>query len=470
MMVAVLAIGISAIWSILGWSGATAKLSGIYNRSMLAERLRGNAYRQAEYGEDFLEGQADAERKFMEIQSVTQSLLSNLRANIQSSEEADHIEGLQETQYEMVWIMNGFFKKSHVDSMGFDRQRAHERLLEIADEVTDDVLALNQYYRSRENENIMAAAKAGKVATIVIGFAAAIAFLQLLAMIFLLRAWFVKPITVMGAATKEISSGNLDVQIATGQGGEWGQLASAIGRMAKSLKISQQRLVAQERLAALGEIAAYTAHNLRNPLAGIRAAAQVSLAESKDLDSDITESFNDIIESVDRLDIWIKRFLEYARPLNLTPEETDLNDLLTQAVLMAQRPYSEDNISLCFSLADNLPHVLVDPALLEQAILALVSNAFDATPSGGSIKIETSCAPGINGNEWVIVNIADSGNGIVPQVRSRLFQPFVTSKDKGTGLGLAQAKKIIDLHGGEIGLNDAEEKGTMAIIRLPLHR
>jgi signal transduction histidine kinase len=300
----------------------------------------------------------------------------------------------------------------------------------------------------------------------VIGSAAVIAIVLLIALIILSQRWLAFPITLVSKATAEISSGNFDTRVPISSNDEWGKLAAAINRMSQTLKVSQHRLLIQERLAALGEIGSYTAHNLRNPLAGIRAAAQVALSEQPAAGTETMETLKDIINAVDRMDDWIKRFLTYARPL--TPEivRHELNGIISQAARLAHKAH-KNKAELSLALDDNIGEVEIDGILIEQVIQVITANAFEALVDGGRVEIQSLLEIGADTHPRAVIIITDNGRGIPPGIQSRLFKPFSSAKEGGTGLGLAQAKKIIDMHGGQIGI-ESLAVGTRVTIRLPL--
>jgi two-component system NtrC family sensor kinase len=310
-----------------------------------------------------------------------------------------------------------------------------------------------------------AAADAGTFAGYVIGITAIMAGIQFIALTFLLQRWLVRPIIMLNDTTRSISEGNLDTRIDLTSKDEWGQLSAAIEKMTSSLKISQQRLRAQERFAALGEIAAYSAHNIRNPLAGIRAATQVMLNELGLADADARQSLKEIMDTIDRVDIWLKRLLEFAKPLELEYSPTDINLLIKEALRLAGRPFEEKNVKVDWCLAPELPVISIDSVLVEQALVAIAANAYEAINDNGKIKIETSI---IEDMESISISISDNGTGVPDHIKPKLFRAFMTSKEGGTGLGLAQARKIVDMHGGEINLESLPEKGTTVSILLPV--
>ncbi|OGC92265.1 MAG: hypothetical protein A2W25_14730 [candidate division Zixibacteria bacterium RBG_16_53_22] len=468
MLAVVLAIGTASVWSILRWSRAAKELSQTYSRVLLAERLRSNMVRQINYGREFIYGDSTGKGDFWSAEEITAQLLKELKNDAANENELDHIRGLEETQYELVWVMRGFFDRGAPPDDQDEREAARNRLREISDEVSDDIAAIIQYYRSMENRNIAGGNRAGTIAMTVIASAAVLAVLQLIAIIYLLQRWLAYPITLVNRATREISRGNLDSQVSIESSDEWGQLALAINEMSKALKNSQQKLLFQERLAALGEIGSYTAHNLRNPLAGIRAAAQVALGEPAGAHPETSDALNEIIRAVDRMDLWIIRFLSYAKPLNLEIDRHDLNQIASQVGTMARRPYA-GKVELRLRLANEPLEAEVDGVLFEQAVHVIAANAFEAMDGNGIVEIETRRHAGHDSEPWGVIAVTDNGVGIPANIQQKLFKPFISSKESGTGLGLAQAKKIVDLHGGSIEI-ESLSPGTKVVIMVPLKR
>jgi signal transduction histidine kinase len=322
---------------------------------------------------------------------------------------------------------------------------------------------LNQYYQGLEKEALAAAARTGNLITYLVGGAALLALVQLLAAAFLLQRWLAGPIAEMGRVTAQISRGDFAARATVAGKDEWGQLASAINRMAEELKGYEQKLRAQERLAALGELASFAAHNIRNPLAGIRAASQVMLTECQSQPA-IKDSLVEIIQSVDKLDLWIQRLLGFAKPLDLQPSKTDLSQLVYEALGLNEALLESKKITVNTRLA-SIPSVMADPVLVEQVLSALIVNAAEAMEAGGTLTIEASA-----GAREAALRVADTGRGISPAFIAKVFKPFATDKPGGTGLGLAQAKKIVDLHGGSIEVKSSPGAGTTVTLRLPLFR
>lgn len=456
-----------SISAVSGWSRAADRLAATHSKSAVAERLRSNIFLQINYALDYLYGEPSARGKFESTHESTLSLLKNLKTESLDEREQYFIEDFESTQIELAWIMNRFFSRGGDGVTAENLPDARERLRDIAGEVADDVASLSQYYSNQENTWLKAATKAGSLAMGVIITASAGAIVLFVMLTLLLQRWLVKPIFTVNSAARSISGGNLDIQISMRGEDEWSELAGAVNDMAHSLKTTLQKLSEHERLAAMGEISAYTAHNIRNPLSGIRAAVQVLLGEADRLPHATVDSLKEIIETVDRLDGWLKRLLEFAKPLDFRPEKQDINKLLTEAVSIAHRPFSGSPVNTNWRLAKDIPNVTVDGILLEQAVAAIATNAFQAVGDGGAISFETGFENSDDGSR-VMIRISDNGSGIPDHIRPRLFKIFESSKVMGTGLGLAQAKRIIDVHGGTINLRSGPGEGTTVEITLPL--
>ncbi len=468
MIVLLFLTGLYSLTAIAGWKGAASELAETHAQNIKAETLRANTQRQINFAYDFIIGENKAETEFNDIQIQTESLIKELKSNSITETEVDLIEGLQETQFELVWLMRKYFEKGQKNLSSSAIPESRARLREIGDEVADDVAALNRYYGQQRSRLLKATSGAGRNVIWVVGATVTLALIQFVALVALSQKWLVKPIDELNRAARAISGGDLDLHIDFAGQNEWSQLADSINRMTRSLKISRQKLAAHERSAAMGELAAYASHNIRNPLAGIRAATQIIIKESPSLDTDTVESLTEIIETIDRLDAWLKRLLEFARPLEPQLEPVDINQAVRESVEIARKSFAGNNTKLLWRMSDNLPLIQADLILIEQAISAIAANAFEAVDGNGTISIETALPVSEDGSSFVEIKIADDGSGVPEDLQPKLFRAFMTSKDGGTGLGLAQAKKIVDMHSGDIKLTSKSGEGAIVTIRLPL--
>ncbi len=233
-----------------------------------------------------------------------------------------------------------------------------------------------------------------------------------------------------------------------------------------------QQMKERDRLAALGEMSAGLAHEIRNPLAAIKGAVQ--FLDPAKLPGDDREFLEIVIEEVDRLNGVVTQFLDYSRPLKPALAPTDVNDVLARTfkLLHAEVP---PTITVELALAEWLPSVNADAEQLKQVFLNLALNAFQAMPSGGKLVVSTRLArdelafwrEGMRKADVVEVRFRDSGPGIPEEARERIFVPFYTTKEKGTGLGLAICQRLVKAHQGTIQVRSSPGEGAEFLISLP---
>jgi PAS domain S-box-containing protein len=230
----------------------------------------------------------------------------------------------------------------------------------------------------------------------------------------------------------------------------------------------EQELTRMGRLAEIGQLAAGIAHELRNPLASIKGAAQVVLSE---LPADIVDrhrEFLDIIVSeVNALKDVTSEFLEFSRPTPPDMTLLDLNSLLSRRLAFLGPEFERGDIAVRQIYDPALPQIEADAGQIDRVVTNLVLNAVQAMPEGGIFTVATICAPG-GRNDIVEVCLSDTGIGMTEETLGRLFTPFYTTKTKGTGLGLAIAQKIVDAHGGRIHVRSTPGAGAAFTLILPV--
>jgi signal transduction histidine kinase len=285
----------------------------------------------------------------------------------------------------------------------------------------------------------------------------------------LLGSWLIsrslaRPINELTGAMAVVGAGQLDHPITPRSRDEIGALAGAFGRMTDNLRQSRAALVQAEKLASIGEMAAAVAHGLRNPLASLRAAAQLVRQHPEAPSS--REHLDAIVEEVDRLDRRISHLLSFSRPAPFHPLQENVSRLVEGLLPAFSQLLRERGIELQLDLPGALPEVRVDPMQLEQALVEIVSNALDAMPSGGRLRIAASVdGPGA-GTGYVTVEIADTGPGIPDHVLPSVCEPFFTTRQEGTGLGLAIAKRYVEQNGGRLEIT-SRPGATSVRVRLP---
>ncbi|HET8549266.1 MAG TPA: ATP-binding protein [Bryobacteraceae bacterium] len=224
----------------------------------------------------------------------------------------------------------------------------------------------------------------------------------------------------------------------------------------RSLQEAEAAVRRSDRLAALGQLTAGLAHELRNPLGTIRASAEM-LARNVGAEDTVARELAGFISSeVDRTNSLITRFLEFARPLRLRLAPVSLAEVLDRAVAELERHNPPFQVSIHKNYAPDIPPLNLDAELMQRVFYNLLLNAAQATAPGGSITVKTR--PFGAGAE---VSVIDRGSGIPPENLESIFNPFFTTKQDGVGLGLAIVSKIVDEHGGRIALESEPGRGSV---------
>jgi signal transduction histidine kinase len=224
-------------------------------------------------------------------------------------------------------------------------------------------------------------------------------------------------------------------------------------------------LETSERLSALTRITAGVAHEVKNPLNSMRLWLE-NLKENLPPGNEVSTQAVRVLDSeIDRLDRVVKRFLDFTKPVEMRVEEVSLEPLLTRIVEVAQPQIDRAKLKVDLRLADGVPPVRGDSELLRQAVLNLVLNAVQAMPDGGRLTVSLE-----RRGDVAHVMVADTGKGIPPEHRTRIFQLFFTTRKAGSGLGLATTFRIVQLHNGSIDFVSEPGQGTAFRIELPLAR
>ncbi len=277
----------------------------------------------------------------------------------------------------------------------------------------------------------------------------------------ILNQGFLTPMLDITRGARVISEGHLDHQIPEKGVQEISELAAAINRMASDLEVSRDALVQSEKQAALGALVPVVAHNIRNPLAAIRATAQV-LEDVEDKE-ELHESRQAILETIDRLGRWVNALVSYLHPLKPNKRRMRVTELLSSPVEVLKPRLEEKQIELKKIDWNENVHVDVDPDLMEQALYGLMANAVDASDRGATLSISFH-----TDLDHVVISLLDSGGGLPFQPESADLEPGPTTKRYGTGLGIPIAFKICQTHGWGLTFNIDEGNGTEVLITAPL--
>jgi PAS domain S-box-containing protein len=239
----------------------------------------------------------------------------------------------------------------------------------------------------------------------------------------------------------------------------------------------QERL--KDRLAALGEMAAGLAHEIRNPLGNIGSTATLLKRKLDGNDSGIL-ALNNIVQEVQRLNRTVTQCLEYARPVTLRLAPVEITRLLDEAILEVKSRWPAGRVRIIRDHDPAVGRLLADPAQIRQVLVNILANAFDAMEGEGRLEIASyleaegrapappAGEPPLDDAAWAaVVRVRDDGRGMTPEVRERLFFPFFTTKSGGSGIGLAVVKKILDSHRGRIHVESEPGRGATFTIKLP---
>ena len=249
------------------------------------------------------------------------------------------------------------------------------------------------------------------------------------------------------------------------QGRERGKIAN-LQDMTQIYKM-QEEILKIDRLAYLGEFSSTLAHEIRNPLAGIKTTAQ-ALSEELDETDPRKEYIDRIIKEIDRLNDLLRTFFSFAKPRRLDFIPCQLRDLIGEVKGLLAKEAEKNRVTIKEVYADNLPLVPLDFNQMQQVFMNLFLNALQAMPEGGrlTVKVEGKDSQ----SRWVQVKVIDTGKGISPDHLPKIFDPFFTTKSKGLGLGLAITLKIMKGHGGTIEVESILGEGATFILKLPVVR
>jgi len=314
------------------------------------------------------------------------------------------------------------------------------------------------------------------------------------------------PVTALRRGTERLAAGDLGYQIDVQSKDEIGELADSFNGMSRQLqsehnenlawtrtleqrveqktrelKRAHEHALHTEKMASIGKMAAVLAHEINNPLSGILTYAKLlrKWIDREELDRQKSGSeagvrrYQEICDSLDliasesrRCGDLVRNLLTFSRATPMNLQATDLNQVIDRSVRLMQHQLDLAGIQLQPQLDPALPHVLCDAAQIEQVLVALVVNAMDALPQGGNLWIISSASREDN---CVRIVVRDDGTGIAPEILPHLFEPFLTTKEtgRGVGLGLAISHSILERHNGSIEVQSEIGRGTTFTITLP---
>ncbi|HEX6837634.1 MAG TPA: ATP-binding protein [Polyangia bacterium] len=271
-----------------------------------------------------------------------------------------------------------------------------------------------------------------------------------------------RPLRTLADRAKEIARGDYKQRVEASSPDEIGALGREFNAMAAALDEREQRLIRSERLAAVGKIAAQITHEVRNPLSSIGLNAEMLEEETQ---GEARKLARAIVKEVDRLTEITEEYLRFARLPRPKLEREDLGELMKSLIAFMHQELEGHGVTVDARLEPSLPPIAADEHQLRQALLNLMRNAVEAMRDGGRLTLTAARVADEDGR-YVELTIADTGEGIAADHLPKIFDPFFSTKEGGTGLGLALTQQIIVEHGGRIEVRSEPGRGTTFIVRL----
>jgi len=444
------------------WDKSSQESQRIHFLVQEIQQTRGDLYRQMkELFDAYLLSDQNAKAEYNTYTTSILQHFQKLEKLAVGAEEKKAITDLKENYKVFATNAPDMFNQYQISPNDASRKTLYQDMetgifsrYETVSKRAEDLLALKQ------NEMKERLQEAKRTSIIILGIPILLAGLLLILSRILLKRAIVNPINAIMKATKEISQGNLQHKVPDAGAEELSILSQEINKMADDLAESRDALVRTEKQAALGLLVPMLAHNIRNPLASIRATAQV--VDIKEDDKDTLDSISGIINTVDRLERWTTSLLAYLHPVKPALSKASLDKVMTNALIPLQQKLSEKNIKLIKRIAIKDQEILTDEHLLEQLFYNLILNAIEASSQNSEIKINAEI------NEAILnVSIIDAGSGMPFKPDPSTLSPGKSTKRFGTGLGIPFAFKACEVLNGQIDFQSAEPKGTKITLYFP---
>lgn len=287
--------------------------------------------------------------------------------------------------------------------------------------------------------------------------------LCMLGVVFVTR-WVIRPVAVLREAARQIGEGNFAYRVQPRSRDELGKLADEVNQMAATIVEMQTRLIEQERMAAAGEMFTRVAHNIRNPLAGMRGLAEATAGRHADTPETV-DCQGRIIDTIDRFEKWLRDVQQSVSPMTLNVQPARIDELIANVATVLRPMTDRRRINVQVEIVPAACRVRIDASHMEQALVAMFTNAVEASEPGQSVRISVRPVPEKRGS-WQLV-VEDDGAGIRPEIRDAIFVPYFTTKANGNGVGLAIVNKVVRTHGGWLAVESEPGRGSRFVATLP---
>ena len=447
------------------WGESSQESNRISSLVQEVQQTRGDLYRQMKelFDAYFLED-SGARAEYDNFTTVVEKHFTQLNQITKGNAEKSAINDLHASYQEFVFETSSLFDQNK-DINNDATKNAIKSALNSGLETGlfkryEDILARTEKLLNQQQVELNKQLKNTKrTSTILLIIPLLLAILLLIFSRLFLKRAIVKPINGVLRATSEISAGNLSYRAPEEGVQELASVSKAINEMADRLVISQEALIRTEKQAAQGLLVPMLAHNIRNPLASIRATAQVMDCQEDDIDT--RESLDGIIDTVDRLERWTGALLAYLHPLKPQLSETKIKDIVEGALVPLQQRIKEKSIQLKLPIWPKNNAIFTDQHLLEQVIYNLLLNAVDALSIGSQIEIKLEIT-----QQELILQLLDRGCGM-PFTPDPSAISAPTTKRFGTGIGIPFSFKVCDALGGTLKFEARSGGGTVITMMLP---
>jgi len=325
---------------------------------------------------------------------------------------------------------------------------------------------LRSHFEKTQNALSVRAAESSLVEYVALWSACILVTIILLVHFIMVRDWMVRPIEVLQASVRAIGSGQLEHRVPLHGSDELADLAQGINAMSTELAQRQAALIEARELSAIGELCGNIAHGLRNPLATIRATAQ--LAQRRCAQGSPAQTLmHELTEQADRMNQRITRLFEFSRAVGLDRVPTTFAELARQVKSQVGAHLESRQLLLETEDRTGDAHWLLDQAQFAESLAELISNAAHHSPPGATIHLEAERLPADNGTgPRLCIRVIDHGAGMDPETQRKAFDPFFTSRPAGIGMGLSLVRRVIERHGGTIAMHSQLGAGTTLTLTL----
>ncbi|MDG1096367.1 MAG: ATP-binding protein [Methylophilaceae bacterium] len=450
------------IFGIHLWDKSAKESQRIHTLVQETQQTRGDLYRQMkELFDAFLLSDTNAKEEYKTYTISILKHFQNLERLAVGAEEQQAIADLKENYKIFVSEAPDMFYRYQTSPNSESRKALYQDMetgifsrYETVSKRVENLLTLKQ------NELKTRLQEAKQTSIIILSIPVLLAGLLLIASRTFLKCAIVKPIHAMMKATREISTGNLQHQVPDTGAEELSILSQEINKMADDLAESRDALVRTEKQAALGLLVPMLAHNIRNPLASIRATAQV--IDVCDDDKETQESINGIMSTVDRLERWTTSLLAYLHPVKPALSKVSFKKIVLSSLVPLQQKLHEKNINVSMDIQPEEQTILTDEHLLEQVFYNLILNAIEASPPNSEIQFTAL----IKQNSLEI-NLTDQGSGMPFTPAPNAISPGKSTKRFGTGLGIPFTFKACEVLNGSIKFQSIAHGGTQITLQFP---